>query len=180
MPQDPEPRHTPPRKWTPPPPRVNHWIACPAHPGAHHWGAFGAAGVMVYTHRKHTPYILMALRAKGVQSGGSWSGTIGGAIDEGETAWQAAIREAHEEVAGLRLGNSPGSVVYQCECGWTYTTFAVSVPSTRRHLPDVSVAKGHSSWETDAVAWVRADDVMSWPSLHYRFAQAWSALRKLV
>jgi ADP-ribose pyrophosphatase YjhB (NUDIX family) len=171
--------HWSPRKvYTPPAPKFSHWIECPAHKGQHHWGAYGAAGLMVFTRIRRTAYVLLALRAKGVQSGGSWSGTIGGAIEKGETAWQAAQREAHEEVAGLDLGTSPGSVIYTCECGWSYTTFAVIANKSNGMLPDVTVAKGHSSWETDAVAWVRAEDVMLWPALHYRFAQAWTALRK--
>lgn len=158
----------------PKPPGPDRLIPCTAHPGRRHWGANGAAGVLVWTRRHHATYVLMALRGKGVQSGNTWSGTIGGAIGDGESEWQAASREATEEADGLTLGRISGSVVYTCDCGWTYTTF-VTFMQAGRTLPDIRP----SDWETQAFAWVRADDVALWPALHHRFAQAWPALRKL-
>jgi 8-oxo-dGTP diphosphatase len=160
-------------------PEVSHWIECPARDHGRHWGAFGAAGVAVFTTVNSNLFTLLALRSGGVQGGACWSGTIGGAIEEGETPWQAAQREASEEVTGLELGTSPGSVIWTCGCGWQYTTFVTMVETTDDMLPSIAVARGPSSWETDAVVWQRAEDVKFNPDLHARFAQAFGMLREL-
>jgi 8-oxo-dGTP pyrophosphatase MutT (NUDIX family) len=61
--------------------------------GTKYWGAFGAAGVLVW-HRQHG--VLLQHRAAWSHNGGTW-GIPGGARRQGESAVEGALREAHEE-----------------------------------------------------------------------------------
>ena len=90
-------------------------------------------------------WVLLSHRSPHVQASGTWS-TFGGAIDAGETPWQAAVRETAEEIRGIDVGG--GTVTAELEaacphgCGWTYTTFAVRVEPAGECLPRVRVARG--------------------------------------
>ena len=64
------------------------WATC-AH-GHAHWGRRGAAGLLVADGGR----VLLQLRARWAHPGGTWS-IPGGARERGETALQAALREAH-------------------------------------------------------------------------------------
>jgi 8-oxo-dGTP pyrophosphatase MutT (NUDIX family) len=149
-------------------------------PGGRHWGPRGAAGVLPWT---TTPdgqaWVLLSHRSPHVQAGGTWS-TFGGAIDAGETPWQAALRETAEEIRGIDVGG--GTVTAELEvpcphgCGWTYTTFAVRVEHAGEYLPRVRVARGRSAWETAGLAWVPADQVAEHDDLHPGLRAAWPAL----
>lgn len=119
----------------------------------------GAAGLLVW----HDGRVLLQHRGLGTQHGGTW-GIVGGARNRGETAVQAAFREAAEE-AGLH----PAAVTVtgrhdDDHGGWTYTTVigraAVAVPLT-----------GFSA-ETIEMRWVSVDDLDSVP-LHPGFAASW-------
>ena len=71
--------------------------------------------------------MLLSERSKAVQDGGTWS-TPGGAIEPGEDAWAAALRETLEEVSGLTEITGPDCAHESaCECGWSYRTFPVQV-----------------------------------------------------
>src|ERR1700754_374602 len=120
--------------------------------------------------------VLLALRSEGTHQGGTWS-TIGGAIDQGETAWEAAVREVSEEVPGLdRAGALPaGSHEYACVSGWSYTTFVVPLPSDA----PVTIGSGRATWETAELRWVPIEEVDGYPLLT-AFAQSWPELRKLI
>ena len=48
-------------------------------------------------------WVLLSHRSPHVQAGGTWS-TFGGAIDGGETPWDAAVRETSEEMDGIDVG----------------------------------------------------------------------------
>ena len=66
--------------------------------GRTRWGRFGAAGVVfVLRNPSMAPLVMLQKRSAWAHEGGTWS-CAGGAIDEGETAYEAALREAGEEV----------------------------------------------------------------------------------
>ncbi len=150
-------------------------------PGGRHWGPRGAAGILPWT---VTPdgrrWVLLSHRSPHVQASGTWS-TFGGAIDDGETPWHAAVRETSEELDGIdvRAGAVVAEVEIPCEhgCGWCYTTFAVRIPNTGEgNLPPAKVAPGRSAWETAGLAWVPADRVAAQSSLHPGLRAAWPKL----
>src|SRR2546423_14476077 len=132
-------------------------------PGGRHWGPRGAAGVLPWT---TTPdgraWVLLSHRSPHVQAGGTWS-TFGGAIDAGETPWQAAVREMGEEIRGIDVsgGTVTAELAAPCAhgCGWTYTTFAVRIEPAGERLPRVRVARDHAAWETAGPAWGPPDPV---------------------
>src|SRR5947208_10470494 len=68
--------------------------------GSRHWGHLGAAGLLL-TDPDRTGVVLQH-RSPRVHQGDTW-GVPGGAIDAGEDAVAAALREAHEE-AGIEAG----------------------------------------------------------------------------
>ena len=68
------------------------WATC--EHGHAHWGRRGAAGLLLADGGR----VLLQLRARWSHQGGTWS-IPGGARERGETAVQAALREAHEEMA---------------------------------------------------------------------------------
>ena len=67
------------------------WIECKC--GGKHWGLFGAAGLLLIRDQS----ILLQHRAPWVHNGDTW-GIPGGARDSHETAVEAALREANEEI----------------------------------------------------------------------------------
>lgn len=163
---------------------------CPAG-RTRHWGPDGAAGALAWVKgRDGRTYVLLAKRSRYVQQGNTWA-FPGGAIDAGEGALQAALRELDEEVAGVgTLASLTGVDEGPCPhgCGWGYTTFVVEVvndaepgPSGHRlpNVPRVAIAAGESAWETDVVAWIPLDCVSELP-LHPAFATAWPRLRQMV
>lgn len=141
-----------------------------------HWGPRGAAGLLPFAITPDGIRVLLALRSVNSHDGGTW-GTLGGAIEPGETAWNAALREASEEAAGLEpapgAASDPryGSHQYACDCGWTYTTFPLSLPD------DSSVTI--RNWENRELRWVPIGEVTDYP-LHSGLAQSWPELRRLV
>jgi 8-oxo-dGTP diphosphatase len=152
-------------------------------PAGRHWGPRGAAGILPFTVRHGRARVLLSRRSPHVQQGGTWS-CSGGAADEGETPWQAAVREASEEISGIDVNPAglAGQHVWTCpaQCGWSYTTFLVAVPlRAAGRLPRVRVAAGAHAWETDELAWVPASRVHV-RDLHPAFASAWPALRERV
>lgn len=113
---------------------------------------------------------MLQKRSAFAHEGGTWS-CAGGALDEGETAYEGALREASEEVGvapdDLRL---VGEVEFVPATDWRYTTVVV----------EVAAAFGMSmNFETDAVGWFAPDEVDRL-ALHAGFAAAWPAIRRLV
>jgi 8-oxo-dGTP diphosphatase len=155
-------------------------------PGGRHWGPRGAAGILPYTVAGDgRAWVLLSHRSPHVQRGGTWS-TFGGAIDVGETAWRAAVRETCEEIRGITPDQADiaGGYGWECPqgCGWTYTTFVVRVPlHSGGSLPRVRVARGRAAWETAGLAWVPAGQVQAADrDLHPSFADAWPTLRETI
>lgn len=89
-----------------------------------HWGA-EASGVLLTTGER----ILLLLRSEWVTEPGTW-GIPGGAIEDGENPFEAALRETQEEI-GLHIHSYEllGETVFKDEeDGFKYTTYILKVP----------------------------------------------------
>lgn len=133
-------------------------------PRGRYWGTFGAAGLLL---AHDGSGVLLQLRAEWSHLGGTW-GLPGGARKAGESAAEAAIREADEEA-----GVPPADVTVLAESVfdvgyWTYTT--VLARAERFFEPRIGDA------ESAALAWVPVDEVGDL-ALHPGFRDAWPALR---
>jgi 8-oxo-dGTP diphosphatase len=135
------------------------------------WGVFGAAGVVfVVFPPGEAPLVMLQQRSAMAHEGGTWS-CAGGAIDEGETPFEAALREAGEEVGEIPAHHRVlGEYVFAPATDWTYTTVVLEVPQ---------MFGASMNFETDAVAWVPVHAVDHRP-LHAGFAAAWPHLRAVV
>ncbi len=135
------------------------------------WGVFGAAGVLFVIRADGRPTeVMLQKRSAFAHEGGTWS-VAGGAMDEGETPYDAALREAAEEVGEVPEGHRLlGEYVFDPAIDWKYTTVVIQV---------VGPFGSSINFETDAVAWVSVDDVTALP-LHAGFAAAWPHLRAIV
>lgn len=146
------------------------WLRCAD--GRVRWGVFGAAGVLFVWRSAGElgPLVMVQRRSEWAHEGGTWS-VAGGAIDAGESPFEAALREASEEVGpapeGCRL---VGEYVFAPAADWRYTTVVVEVPER---------FGGSINFETDAVEWVPLDVVDGLPK-HPGFAAAWPQLRQMV
>jgi 8-oxo-dGTP diphosphatase len=135
------------------------------------WGVFGAAGVVFVVRDTHDiPMVMLQKRSAMAHEGGTWS-CAGGALDDGETPFEGALREASEEV-----GTAPGTPRLIGEyrfvpaTDWTYTTVVV----------EVDEPFGSSlNFETDAVEWFTLDQVDE-IALHAGFAAAWPHVRHMI
>src|ERR1700755_132769 len=141
--------------------------------GAHYWGRYGAAGLLVRAPRPDcTPALLLQHRAVWSHQGGTW-GLPGGARDSHETPEQTAVREAREE-AGLlaeRL-SVRATVVTAAVTGlavthWTYTPVVADADELLHTVPNRESAE---------LRWVGEDEVAGLP-LHPGFAASWQRLR---
>ena len=142
--------------------------------GRRHWGHRGAAGLLL-TDPARTGVVLQQ-RSVRVHQGSTWA-LMGGAIERGEDAATAALREAHEE-SGL---DAAGVTVVRTVPGlqhpeWSYTY--VLAETERPEDPDLP---GGTSWEADRTTWIDLDAVSAytlhpvlvgdWPRLHDLLAQ---------
>jgi len=152
-----------------------------------HWGADGAAGIFPWAVHEGRVWVLLSLRSKHMQQGGTFS-TFGGAIDPCDvTTWEAALREADEETAGLVEHiitpdrEEPGHVEYCGQgCGWFYQTFPVQIALTDEgKLPLVTVGKS-GKFETELVKWLPLDVAVTIPELHTGLRAALPALVDLI
>ncbi len=135
------------------------------------WGVYGAAGVLfVMRPAGHQAEVMLQKRSAFAHEGGTWS-VAGGAMDEGETPYDAALREASEEVGDVPEDHRLlGEYVFDPAVDWQYTTVVIEVDGPF----------GRSmNFETDAVEWVALEAVTE-RSLHAGFAAAWPHLRAIV
>jgi 8-oxo-dGTP pyrophosphatase MutT (NUDIX family) len=132
--------------------------------GTKYWGAFGAAGLLVW-HR--TAGILLQHRAEWSHHGGTW-GIPGGAIRQGEDAISGALREANEE-AGVpaELVTVLFTDVLDLDF-WSYTTVVVEASDVFEPVMGDS--------ESEALAWIALEQVESF-DLHPGFGKSWPALK---
>jgi 8-oxo-dGTP pyrophosphatase MutT (NUDIX family) len=134
------------------------------------WGVFGAAGVVFVVDDGAGPLVMLQKRSAFAHEGGTWS-CAGGALDEGETPIEGALREASEEVGRIPEPHRVlGEYVFTPADDWSYTTVVVGVDEKF----------GESmNFETEAVDWVPAAAVEH-RSLHPGFAAAWPHLRRFI
>jgi len=121
--------------------------------GKPRWGIYGAAGVLVRHVDGDDHWYFLARRSEHTHRGGTWA-IPGGALDQGESPLEGALREFSEEI-GLRLdehGFEVAEVHQDDHGGWSYWTVVVDVEE-RFDTP------GGLNWETSDVAWVRAADL---------------------
>jgi 8-oxo-dGTP pyrophosphatase MutT (NUDIX family) len=141
------------------------WVEAPD--GARFWGRFGAAGLLAVDPNRG---ILMQHRATWSHHGGTW-GLPGGARRLGETAIDAAMREAAEEAGVPASGvRARATSVVDLDV-WTYTTVIADV---REPFEPVI-----SDPESLALAWVPIDEVAGLP-LHPGFAASWPRLSESI
>src|SRR5690349_6044122 len=95
--------------------------------GVTRWGKFGAAGALFVVREPAGPLVMLQKRSSFAHEGGTWS-VAGGALDEGESPLDGALREATEEVGEVPDGwRLLGSYVFAPAPDWTYTTVVVEV-----------------------------------------------------
>ncbi len=136
--------------------------------GHKHWGIFGAAGLLLW----HGESVLLQHRALWSHHGGTW-GLLGGARNRAESAEQAAQREAAEE-AGLAADSYEVTGTYVDDHGgWSYTTVLA------RPARSIEPADLRLDGESDGVAWVALDDLVSLP-LHPGFEASLYRLHDLL
>lgn len=138
------------------------WVEGPA---GKFWGRFGSAGLLVFDAGRG---VLLQHRAVWSHHGGTW-GLPGGALHEGESAVDGALREAWEE-AGVPSDKVELVFTSVFDVGyWSYTTAVVVVKE-----PFEAVI---SDPESLALEWVPAEDVAQRP-LHPGFEASWPDLRR--
>lgn len=141
--------------------------------GAHYWGRFGAAGLLLRAPRPDgSPAVLLQHRAVWSHQGGTW-GLPGGARDSHETPEETAVREAHEEAGLLAERVAVRATVVTAEIAgiagthWSYTTVVADAGELLHTVPNRESAE---------MRWVAEDEVADLP-LHPGFAASWERLR---
>jgi ADP-ribose pyrophosphatase YjhB (NUDIX family) len=142
----------------------NGWTLCRL--GHHHWGRFGAAGVLVTDGDR----VVLQHRATWTHEGGTWA-VPGGARDSHEDAATAALREAAEEAALDPAFVEPFAEWVDDHGGWSYTTVLARALTEL----DPHAANG----ESIEIRWWPIDQVTALP-LHAGFASAWPHLLPLL
>ncbi|MBD8012881.1 NUDIX domain-containing protein [Microbacterium sp. Re1] len=141
------------------------WVVAPT--GEKYWGRFGAAGVLAVDPERG---VLLQHRVGWSHFGGTW-GIPGGALHEGESALDGALREAQEE-AGIPDGALHARFARVLDLQiWSYTTVVADVLA-----PFDPVI---SDPESLALDWVPVEEVDRRP-LHPGFAASWPLLRSLL
>lgn len=150
----------------------NGWVT--SAPGRHHWGRFGAAGLVLLRIEPGdpaVPQVLMQLRAGWTHEGGRW-GLPGGARDSHENVAETALREANEEAgidgAKVRVLGTQTGVDHGV---WSYIYVLA--------LADPGVEVGPPTAESDALRWVALDEVPGL-ALHAGLAATWPQLRPAI
>lgn len=141
--------------------------------GAHYWGRFGAAGLLLRAPRPDgTPAVLLQHRAVWSHQGGTWA-LPGGARDSHESPEQTAVREAHEEAGLLAELVTVRATVVTAEVSgaggarWSYTTVVADAAELLDTVPNRESAE---------MRWVAESEVADLP-LHPGFAASWQGLR---
>lgn len=105
------------------------WVMCDC--GRKHWGHNGAAGVLLARRDETTgrvTHVVMQHRALWSAEGGTW-GIPGGAISDGETAIEGALRESFEEANITSQDIDVVGAYCENHGNWRYTTvFAFEKP----------------------------------------------------
>ncbi|MDO5727139.1 MAG: NUDIX hydrolase [Bowdeniella nasicola] len=144
------------------------WVNCRC--GARHWGANGAAGLLLWRIDPTTgaTTVLLQHRAAFSHHGGTW-GLPGGALTSGEQAVTGALREAAEEACISPHGVRVWATSRLQHPDWSYTTVI------GEDIATMQVAIGDR--ESIELAWVPVARVQHYPLLP-AFARAWSTLQR--
>lgn len=148
------------------------WVQCDC--GRRHWGYNGAAGVLLARRDHETgrvTHVVMQHRALWSAEGGTW-GIPGGAICDGESAIEGALRESFEEANITSEDIDVVGAYCEDHGNWRYTTvFAFEKPGHR-------VEPCAHDDESMEIKWVPIDDVSKlklltamrtdWPSFRAR------------
>jgi 8-oxo-dGTP diphosphatase len=141
--------------------------------GAHYWGRYGAAGLLLRAPRPDgTPAVLLQHRAVWSHQGGTWS-LPGGARDSHESPEETAVREAREEAGLVAERLAVRATVVTAEVfgmggtQWSYTTVVADAGELLHTVPNRESAE---------LRWVGEDEVAELP-LHPGFAASWQRLR---
>ena len=124
--------------------------------GSQRWGRFGAAGVLERCADEGSRSYFLARRSEWCHQGGCWA-IPGGALHQGESPVDGALREFAEEV-GMVLTEGEFSVaeVYQDDHGgWSYWTVVIDV--VEQFAPPAAAAL---NWETAEAGWVSHDQLV--------------------
>ncbi|WP_084040041.1 NUDIX domain-containing protein [Demequina sp. NBRC 110053] len=153
-----------------PPPRTDRdpgdaWVLGPG--GERYWGRYGAAGVLVHDDARG---VLLQHRALWSHHGGTW-GIPGGALHEGESAIDGAMREALEEATVPRRAVEPTCTLVVDRQVWRYTTVVAHAVHAFTPAP--------ADAESLELRWVPVQDV-SQLALHPAFRSAWSQLAGMI
>ena len=140
------------------------WIQCAC--GNKHWGLHGAAGLLLVRGNE----ILLQHRAPWVHNGDTW-GIPGGARDFHESAEEAAIREAVEEIGIDPSLLSPINHYLDDHQNWSYTTIIAQA--------DDALIAHELNEESERVEWVGREQVETM-KLHPSFAASWPSLLALL
>ncbi|WP_311983736.1 NUDIX hydrolase [Parafrankia sp. CH37] len=142
--------------------------------GCQHWGALGAAGVLLRAAADPDPRYLLVLRHPRSHQGGTWA-LPGGALLPGESALAGALREAEEELgplpAHIPRAHPPARAYVDDHGQWSYTTLVLDIGT----MFEPSAA----NWETADWTWVSARHALTMPLLPALRA-AWPALTDAV
>ncbi len=119
--------------------------------GQPRWGRFGAAGVLVRHVDGDDHWFFLARRSAYTHRGGSWA-IPGGALDEGESPVEGALREFAEEIGSELPSHTVVHVHESDHGGWSYWTVVVDV-AERFPVPTAF------HWETADARWVRREEL---------------------
>ncbi|NTW40486.1 MAG: NUDIX hydrolase [Cellulomonadaceae bacterium] len=144
------------------------WVVCTC--GRRHWGAFGAAGLLLVRRTETGHDVVLQHRALWSDQGGTWA-LPGGALAPGETPVQGALREAAEEAGVDALGVEVVTSVVLDHGAWAYTTVVALAVGAQDPRP--------TDGESLEIAWVPTHAVADRPLL-LAFGSAWPGLRALV
>lgn len=129
------------------------WVECAC--GRRHWGTNGAAGILLARRDPDSGQvasIVMQHRAVWSAEGGTW-GVPGGAIADGESPIEGALRESFEE-ANIAAADIEVVGTYREDHGpWAYTTVLAFEKPGRRVTPRAN------DDESIQVEWVPLDEV---------------------
>jgi 8-oxo-dGTP pyrophosphatase MutT (NUDIX family) len=141
------------------------WVVAPT--GERYWGRFGAAGLLAVDAERR---VLLQHRVTWSHFGDTWA-LPGGARHEGESACDAALREAAEEAGVPDAAIRPRALSVLDLGYWSYATLIGDV--TAPFEPTISDPESHE------LAWVPVDEVAQHP-LHAGFAASWDRLAALL
>jgi 8-oxo-dGTP pyrophosphatase MutT (NUDIX family)/2'-5' RNA ligase len=140
--------------------------------GHEHWGAHGAAGLLV-RHKAEDGYrYLLQKRSADVDHPGQWS-IPSGATGKDETPEAGALREYREEMGPLPQGTKIHHVVKSTDCGdWAFHTVIADAPE--QFLPR---GRGETGHEVAGAAWHTPHEIKGL-DLHPAFAKSWDTVRR--